>query len=84
MGRQPSASSDVSDLSQIQQIFRRLGASEAQAGTMAHQVLKRAEQLASEQKISPEQAMEHLLRVLIQGRQGEVPPEFQNPHWPVI
>ena len=45
---------------------------------MARQLMKRAEQLAAERKISQEKALEHLLRVLVHGRQGEVPPEIQK------
>jgi len=74
----------VSDLKQIQEIFRRLGASPERAETMARQLIKRAEQLAVERKISPAQAMEHLLRVLVHGRQGEVPPEFGKSTQPTV
>ena len=45
---------------------------------MARQLLKRAEQLAVERKISPAQAMAHLLSVMMHGRQGEVPPGFEG------
>ncbi len=51
---------------------------------MARQLIKRAEQLAVERKISPAQAMEHLLRVLVHGRQGEVPPEFGKSTQPTV
>ncbi len=67
----------MSDSDQLQELCRRLGASPEQAETMARQLLKRAEQLAVERKISREKALEHLLRVVVLGRQGEVPPEFQ-------
>lgn len=67
------------DSIQIQEIFHRLGAPQRQAATMAHQLIKRAEQLAVERKIPQEQAMEHLLRVLVHGRQGELPPDFPKP-----
>ena len=74
----------MSDLNQLQEICRRLGASSAQAETMARQLLKRAEQLAVERKISPAQAMEHLLSVMVHGRKGEVPPGFEKSEPPVI
>lgn len=61
------------------QLCERLGAQPAQAETMARQLLKRADQLASERGIAREQAMKHLLDVLIHGRQGEVPPDFKPP-----
>lgn len=51
---------------------------------MARQLIKRAEQLAVDRNISLPQALEHLLRVLVLGRQGEVPPGFEKPNPPVI
>ena len=67
------------ELEKLTQLCERLGAAPAQAGTMARQLLKRADQLAAERGMPREQAMAHLLQVLIQGRQGEVPPGFQPP-----
>jgi hypothetical protein len=74
----------VSDIVQLQELCRRLGASAEQAETMARQLLKRAEQLSVERNISQEKALEHLLRVLVHGRQGEVPPELKPKSPPVI
>ena len=74
----------MSDIIQLQELCRRLGASPEQAETMARQLMKRAEQLAVERTISQEKALEHLLRVLVHGRQGEVPPEFKPTVPPVI
>ena len=74
----------MSDFLQIQELCRRLGAPPEQAETMARQLMKRAEQLAAERKITPEKAMEHLLRVLVLGRQGEVPPEMQKNSTPPV
>jgi hypothetical protein len=68
----------VSDFEQLHELCRRLGASPEQADTMARQLIKRADQLAAERNITPVAAMEHLLKVLIHGRNGEVPPEFQG------
>ena len=65
-----------SEFEKIQELCQRLGAPPAQAETMARQLLKRADQLADERKITREQAMAHLLQVLIHGRQGEVPPDL--------
>lgn len=67
------------DLTQLTELCRRLGASSEQAETMARQLIKRADQLAVERTITPVAAMEHLLKVLIHGRNGTVPPEFQPP-----
>ena len=74
----------MSDIVHLQELCRRLGASPEQAETMARQLLKRAEQLAVERNIPQEKALEHLLRVLVHGRQGEVPPEFKPIIPPVI
>lgn len=46
---------------------------------MAKQLLKRADQLAAERTISREQALAQLLQILVEGRQGNVPPGFQPP-----
>lgn len=69
----------MSELERLTGLCRRLGATEAQAGTMARQMMKRADQLAAERKISREEAMAHLLDILRHGRKGEVPPGFSPP-----
>jgi hypothetical protein len=69
----------VSELEQITELCVRLGATADQAGTMARQLIKRADQIAAERKIPRETAMAELLQILIQGRQGEVPARFQSP-----
>lgn len=46
---------------------------------MARQLLKRADQLVAERGQTREAAMAYLLRLVTQGRSGEVPPEFQSP-----
>jgi hypothetical protein len=72
----------VSDFDQLKELCCRLGASSEQAATMAQQLIKRADQLALERGITPVAAMEHLLKVLIHGRNGEVPPEMRPPDSP--
>lgn len=70
----------MDELARLTQLCRRLGAeTDAQADTMARQLLKRAEQLATERGIPREAAMQHLLSVLVHGRRGEVPPGFSAP-----
>lgn len=61
---------------QLQQLCERLGAAPAQAAIMAGQLLKRAEQLASERGITRELALKGLLEIVVKGRAGEVPPQF--------
>jgi hypothetical protein len=68
----------VSDFEKLTALCQRLGAPPAQAGTMARQLLKRAEQLATERKITREEALTHLLQVVVLGRQGEVPPKWHG------
>lgn len=46
---------------------------------MAKQLLKRAEQLSAERGITRETALAQLLQILVEGRQGNVPPEFRPP-----
>ena len=61
---------------QLAKLCESLGASPAQAATMAAQLLKRAEQLAAERGITREVALKGLLDVVVKGRAGEVPPAF--------
>ncbi len=69
----------MSDLEKITVICERLGAAHAQAATMATQLLKRADQLAAERGITRETALAQLLQILVEGRQGNLPPGFQPP-----
>ena len=64
---------------QLTQLCERLGASPAQAATMAAQLLKRADQLAVERGITRDVALQGLLDVVIKGRAGEVPSRFAPP-----
>jgi hypothetical protein len=61
---------------QLTQLCERLGASHAQAATMAAQLLKRADQLATERGVTREAALKGLLEVVVKGHSGEVPPQF--------
>jgi hypothetical protein len=49
---------------------------------MARHLIKRTDQLAAERGQSREETMAYLLRLVMQGRSGEVPPEFQLPKAP--
>jgi hypothetical protein len=69
----------MSEEEQLRVLCERLGASPAQAGTMAAQLLKRAAQLAVERGLTREAALAHLLNLVVQGRKGEVPPGFEPP-----
>lgn len=70
----------MDELAQLTQLCRRLGAeTDEQAAVMARQLLKRTDQLATERGVTREAALQHLLSVLVHGRQGEVPPGFQPP-----
>ena len=46
---------------------------------MAGELIKRADQLAAERGQTREEVMACLLRLVVQGRSGEAPPEFQPP-----
>ena len=69
----------MSDREKISELCARLGASPEQAAVMAAQLLKRADQIAAERTIPREQALAGLLQILVEGRQGNVPPGFQAP-----
>lgn len=69
----------MTELEQLTQLCVRLGATQAQAGTMAAQLLKRADQIAVERGVSREEALRGLIEVVVKGRAGEVPPRFTPP-----
>lgn len=69
----------MSELEKVTELCARLGAAPEQAATMARQLVKRADQLAAERNIPREAAMAQLLQILVQGRQGNVPPGFAPP-----
>jgi hypothetical protein len=69
----------MDELAQLTKLCRGLGAAPDQAEAMARQLIKRADQLVVERKQAREEAMAYLLRLLVQGRAGEVPPEFSPP-----
>ncbi len=66
----------MTELEQLAALCARLGAGPAQAATMAAQMLKRADQLAAERQIPRTEALAYLLNLVVQGRNGEVPPGF--------
>ena len=66
----------MDDVPQLMKFCLSLGATPDQAETMARQLLKRADQLVAERGQSREEAMAYLLRLVVQGRKGETPPEF--------
>ncbi len=69
----------MDELAQLTKLCRNLGADATQADAMARQLIKRADQLVSERGQTREAAMEYLLRLVVQGRGGDVPKEFQPP-----
>jgi hypothetical protein len=69
----------VSELEKVTGLCTKLGATPAQAATMARQLLKRADQISAERGIPREQAMTQLLEILVQGRQGTVPETHKPP-----
>lgn len=66
----------MTELTSLIELCERLGATPEQAKAMAAQLWKRSEQLASERGRSREEMMAHLLRLLTQGRAGQVPADF--------
>ena len=68
----------MNELEQLTQLCLRLGAERVQAGTMAAQLSKRADQLATERGIPRTEAMAHLLQVVVKGHNGETPPGFSG------
>lgn len=79
MRRRQSESFPMDELTRLTELCGKLGAAPAQAGVLARQLIKRADQISVERGQSREEAMAHLLRLVAQGRSGAVPPEFQPP-----
>lgn len=52
----------------LQDLFKQIGADELQSQRMASQLLKRANQLAEEELISEAEALENLLKKIIEGQ----------------
>jgi galactokinase len=63
----------MTEIEQLTALCRQLGADSAQAATMAAQLQKRAEQLATDRGLSREAAMKYLLELVVKGRHGEAP-----------
>jgi hypothetical protein len=72
----------MDELVQLTELCGKLGAPPEQAMTMARQLMKRADQVAAERGQSREEVMAYLLRLVVQGRSGEVPKEFRPPDNP--
>lgn len=58
-------------LAGVTQLFINMGAEPRQAEVMAKQLLKRADQIAQERHISNLEAVEKLLKQVIEARQGD-------------
>ena len=69
----------MDELAQLTKLCGGLGATPVQAAAMARQLIKRADQLVAERGQTREEVMAYLLRLVVQGRSGEVPKEFQPP-----
>jgi alkylation response protein AidB-like acyl-CoA dehydrogenase len=69
----------MSEAEQLAAAFERMGATQAQAATMAAQLLKRAAQIAGERGITREAALARLLELATKGRAGELPADYTPP-----
>lgn len=72
----------MTELEQLTQLCGRLGATTAQAATMAAQLQKRAQQFVDERGVTREAAMSYLLEVMVKARQGESLDEVRAPRPP--
>jgi hypothetical protein len=68
----------MNEREQLLALCAKLGATPAQAATMADQLIKRCDQLVAERGWARVRAMEHLLTVLVRGRNGETVPGFEG------
>ncbi|MEY4488189.1 MAG: hypothetical protein RIQ79_697 [Verrucomicrobiota bacterium] len=69
---------NTAERAQLLTLCERMGASPAQAAAMSDQLLKRCDQLVAERGWTRVRAMEHLLTVLVKGRNGETVPGFEG------
>lgn len=69
----------MTEAEKLSQLCERLGASPAQAKTMAAQLLKRADQIAAGRAVTREVALRDLLDMVVKGRAGLVPEGFALP-----
>ena len=68
----------MNEREQLLALCAKLGATPPQAATMADQLIKRCDQLVAERGWERVRAMEHLLLVLVKGRNGETVPGFEG------
>ncbi|MFO8026827.1 MAG: hypothetical protein R6U56_04110 [Opitutales bacterium] len=61
---------DKKHLEQVSLLLTRLGADSSQAEVMASQLLKRARQISQERGVSEVEALENLLKQVVEARQG--------------
>lgn len=63
---------------QLETVFVRLGATPAQARSMALQLVKRCDQMVRDRGFSRPEAMAYLLQLVQKGRSGETPAGFEG------
>lgn len=68
----------MSEREQLLALCAKLGATPPQAAAMTDQLIKRCDQLVAERGWDRVRAMEHLLTVLVRGRNGETVPGFEG------
>ncbi len=68
----------VDDFEHVKRLCRSFGADEAQAETMARQLMKRADQIAEQRNCDRTEAMAYLLEITLKGARGEAPPGFEG------
>lgn len=61
---------DENHYEQVASFFKRFGAEDSQANVMSRQLLKRSKQIAQKRNITELEALETLLKQVIEARQG--------------
>lgn len=74
----------MDELTQLTGLCSKLGAPPEQADAMARQLMKRADQLMLQRGQTREEVMAYLLRLVVEGRSGDVPKEFRPPNPPPV
>ena len=66
------------EIEQLKKAFLSLGADESQANVMAKQISKRASQWVEERGMERLQAIQKLMELVVAGRSGLVPPNWNS------
>ena len=77
MNDSEQSGASAGEIEQLVELFLGMGADDKQSQTMAAQLSKRVTQLTTERSMSREDAMEHLLKITLDGWQCKMPEGYE-------